>query len=55
MKKLVLIVAPVVLALTGCVTPDGSNSAGATSQQLGMAALNNSSDIKKPLYAVFLI
>ncbi|MFC3171005.1 hypothetical protein ACFOGQ_05255 [Acinetobacter vivianii] len=39
MKKLVLIVAPVVLALTGCVTPDGSNSAGATSQQLGMAAL----------------
>lgn len=38
MKKLVLVVAPVVLALTGCVAPNG-NSTGGTTSQLGVAAL----------------
>lgn len=39
MKKLLLIAAPLVLALSGCVAPNGTSSATTTSQQLGMAAL----------------
>ncbi|WP_017395473.1 hypothetical protein [Acinetobacter haemolyticus] len=38
MKKLVLIVAPLVLAVAGCAATD-TNNPTATSQQLGMAAL----------------
>ena len=39
MKKLLLIAAPLVLALSGCVAPNGTCPATTTSQQLGMAAL----------------
>ncbi len=39
MKKLMLAVAPVVLALTACATTPGAGSAETTTQQLGMAAL----------------
>ena len=39
MKKLLLIAAPLVLALSGCVAPNGASSVTTTSQQLGMAAL----------------
>lgn len=39
MKKLLLIAAPLVLALSGCVAPNGTSPAATTSQQLGMAAL----------------
>ena len=38
MKKLLLIAAPLVLALSGCVDPNGTSPATTTSQQLGMAA-----------------
>ncbi|MGP1790945.1 hypothetical protein ACS260_12920 [Acinetobacter baumannii] len=43
MKKLMLAVAPVVLALTACATTTGTGTGGAsaqtTTQQLGVAAL----------------
>ena len=39
MKKLLLIAAPLILALSGCVAPNGTSPATTTSQQLGMAAL----------------
>lgn len=39
MKKLVFVVAPIVLALAGCVAPNSTSSVPSTSQQLGMAAL----------------
>lgn len=39
MKKLLLIAAPLVLALSGCVAPNGASLVTTTSQQLGMAAL----------------
>jgi hypothetical protein len=38
-KKLLLIAAPLVLALSGCVAPNGTSPVTTTSQQLGMAAL----------------
>ncbi|ENU30361.1 hypothetical protein F991_01756 [Acinetobacter sp. CIP-A165] len=38
MKKLVLVIAPVVLAFAGCAATDTNNTA-TTSQQLGVAAL----------------